>query len=60
MGKLKVIDLSTQFSFMSTVDLDARYFAGSLKNFAVRARVFVSPFRGNDNNESFFTQTSVS
>lgn len=30
----KVINLSSQFSFMSTVDLDARYFSGSLKNFA--------------------------
>ena len=28
--------------------------------FAVRARVSVSPLRGNDNNERFFTQTSVS
>ena len=56
----KVINLRSQFSFMSTVDLDARYFLGSLKNFAVRARVSVSPLRGNDNNERFFTQTSVS
>lgn len=56
----KVINLSRQFSFMSTVDLDARYFAESLKNFAVWALVSVSLFRGNDNNESFFNQTSVS
>ena len=27
----KVINLRSQFSFMSTVDLDARYFSGSLK-----------------------------
>ena len=44
---------------MYTVNLDARYF-GTLKTFAARARVPVSPFRGNNNNESFFTQTVVS
>ena len=44
---------------MSTVTL-ALAISGALKNFAVRARVSVSPFRGKDNKESFFTQTSVS
>ena len=43
----KVINLSSQF-FLIYGDPGARYF-GSLKKFAVRALVSISPFRGKDN-----------